>query len=137
MADQTIVDALEATDLFAGLSAKALNRVAGVARLVNHAEGKAIAAEGDDGMGLHIITQGTVSVTVHGESRPSMTVGDYFGEVSLIDGKPRSATVVADSPVTTVSIVSWQFKPVLDSEPEVSKAMLMTLCTRLRNSEKA
>lgn len=78
---------------------------------------------------------GTASVTVHGTCRPSLRPGDYFGEISLIDGKPRSATVVAETPLTTISLVAWAFQPILDDEPEVAKVLLLHMCARLRAAE--
>lgn len=137
MADSSIVDALRATDLFGSLGSRALGKVADRCRVISHEAGKEVATQGDEGVGLHLITEGTAAVNVHGTARPSLRAGDYFGEVSLIDGKPRSATVVAETPLTTISLVSWAFQPVLDEEPEVAKALLQVLCRRLRTAEGA
>lgn len=135
MTDSSIVDALRATDLFSSLSGRAAGKVADRCRVISHPEGKEVATEGDEGVGFHLITEGTASVTVHGTSRPSLRPGDYFGEISLIDGKPRSATVVAQTPLTTISLVAWAFQPILDDEPEVAKVLLLHTCARLRAAE--
>lgn len=134
-ADPGIVSALEQTDLFTGVGKKALQSIADQARVVDHAQGKEITEEGGGAAGFHLIQSGTASVTVGGRERAALGPGDYFGEISLIDGLPRSATVTATAPLRTVSLAVWSFKPILDSEPEVAKAMLKVMCARLRASE--
>jgi CRP/FNR family transcriptional regulator, cyclic AMP receptor protein len=134
-ADPEIVQALSGTDLFHGLSQKALKAIASQARVVRHDAGKEITEEGGGAAGFHLIREGTASVTVHGNSRPSLGPGDYFGEISMIDGQPRSATVKAETPMSTIALASWSFHPILDEEPEVSKALLRVLCARLRAAE--
>jgi CRP-like cAMP-binding protein len=134
-ADPEIVQALSGTDLFHGLGKKALNAVASQARIVHHQAGKEITEEGGGAAGFHLIREGSASVTVHGNSRPSLGPGDYFGEISMIDGQPRSATVKAQTPMTTIALASWAFHPILDEEPEVSKVLLKMLCARVRAAE--
>ena len=134
-ADQEIVQALGNTDLFSGVSKRALNAIAQQARVVQHEPGKEITEEGGGAVGFHLIRDGEASVTVHGASRPALGPGDYFGEISLIDGKPRSATVRAETPLTTISLASWSFLPILDDQPEVSKQLLKVLCARVRAAE--
>jgi CRP/FNR family cyclic AMP-dependent transcriptional regulator len=128
-------ESLRHVDLFAGLSQRALDKVAAKTRTVEHAEGKEIATQGQSGLGFHLILEGTADVLVNGAVARSMSAGNYFGDISLIDGKPRSATIVTTSPVTTLSIVSWDFTPLLDEEPELTKALLLVMCARLRDAE--
>ena len=134
-ADPEIVQALSNTDLFAGISKRALTAIASQARIVTHAEGKDITEEGGGAAGFHLIRSGTASVTVGGNTRPDLGPGDYFGEISMIDGKPRSATVHATTPVTTISLASWAFHPILDEHPDVTKELLKVMCARLRAAE--
>jgi CRP/FNR family cyclic AMP-dependent transcriptional regulator len=134
-ADPAVVQALQQTDLFSSLGKKALNHIASQARVVDHETGKEITEEGGGAAGFHLIQSGTASVTVAGNAKPPLGPGDYFGEISLIDGLPRSATVTATSPMRTISLVSWAFRPILDKEPEVSKALLKVMCARLRARE--
>src|SRR3954454_12887238 len=135
--DRRIVDAFAKTDLFRGLETRALERVAETAKTVHHAAGKSLTSEGQSGIGFHLILEGTANVSVHGEERHTLKEGDYFGEISLIDGKPRSATVTAKSDLTTASIVSWEFEPLLIEEPQITKALLLVMCGRLRAAEKS
>ena len=110
---------LRNVDLFVGLSRRALDKVAAKTRTVDHASGKEIATQGQSAIGFHLLLSGTADVLVNGTVARSMGAGDYFGEISLIDGKPRSATIVTTSPVTTLSLVTWDFTPLLDEEPEL------------------
>ena len=135
MADMDVVEVLRGTDLFAGVGTKELKSIAKVAKVVQHAAGAEIAQEGGGAAGFHVIVEGTASVDVHGSARPELGPGTYFGEMALIDGKPRSATVVATSPLTTVSLVSWDFRPILKREPGVAVALLEVMCARLRAAE--
>ena len=134
-ADPEIVQALSQTDLFAGLSKKHMTSIASQARLVHHQQGKDITEQGGGAAGFHLIKEGTASVQVGGKDRPDIGPGSYFGEISMIDGQPRSATVHAESEMTTISIPSWSFHPVLEEEAEVAKVLLKVLCARLRAAE--
>lgn len=135
--DSSVVQQLSQTDLFSSLSRRALERVASQANVVHHAAGKEITEQGRSAAGFHLITDGTASVSVNGAERPDIGPGQYFGEISLIDGEPRSATVVARTDLTTISLVSWAFTPILDEEPEVTKRLLTVLCSRLRAAEQS
>jgi CRP/FNR family transcriptional regulator, cyclic AMP receptor protein len=134
-ADPEIVQALGRTDLFSGLNKKHLASIASQARIVHHQPGKEITEQGGGAAGFHLIKDGTASVHVGGRDRPDLGPGDYFGEISMIDGQPRSATVRAETAMTTISIASWSFHPILDEEPDVAKALLKVLCARLRAAE--
>jgi CRP/FNR family transcriptional regulator, cyclic AMP receptor protein len=135
--DPSAVGALAATDLFGSLSKRSMAKVAAAARVVRHAAGEELTTEGAGGVAFHLITDGTASVSVRGAARRTLGPGEYFGEISLIDGKPRSATVTAETPLTTLSLVSWEFAPLLDEEPDVTKGLLLALCERLRSSEQS
>jgi CRP/FNR family cyclic AMP-dependent transcriptional regulator len=83
------------------------------------------------------VLEGSAEVTVNGESRPAMGPGDYLGEISMIDGAPRSATVVAGPEgLTTFRLSSLAFAPLMDT-PEVSRVLLKALCARIRTLENA
>ncbi|MEJ7708073.1 MAG: cyclic nucleotide-binding domain-containing protein [Nocardioidaceae bacterium] len=135
-ADPSVVEDLSHTDLFSSLSKRALQRVASQAKVVKHAAGKEITEQGGGATGFHLIKSGTASVSVNGAERPDLGPRQYFGEISLIDGQPRSATVTAKTDMTTISLVTWAFKPILDEEPEVAKGLLRAMCARLRAVER-
>ncbi|HEX6148752.1 Crp/Fnr family transcriptional regulator [Nocardioides sp.] len=135
MADVDVVEVLRDTDLFAEVGNRGLKTIARHAKVVEHAAGAEIAQEGGGAAGFHVIVEGTASVNVHDRERPELGPGDYFGEIALIDGKPRSATIVATSPLTTVALVSWDFRPILNDEPGVALGLLKVMCARLRAAE--
>ena len=62
-----------------------------------------------------------------------MGPGDYFGEMSLIDGKPRSASVTAKGELHTLGIPAWNFNQLLDQNPEMMRALLVALSLRIRH----
>jgi CRP/FNR family cyclic AMP-dependent transcriptional regulator len=134
--DTATVNALRATDLFSSLSRRSLARIAGSAKVVKHPAGKELVTEGAVGVGFHLIVEGTASVKVNGKRRAEIGPGQYFGEMSLIDGGPRSATITTDTPLTTIYLSAWNFGPILKSEPDVARALLLVMCARLRAAEK-
>jgi CRP/FNR family cyclic AMP-dependent transcriptional regulator len=134
-ADPATVKALGATDLFSSLSKRSLDAVAASARTVEHPAGKTITTEGDAGVGFHLIIDGRATVAVGGSERAEIGRGRYFGEISLIDGGPRSATITAKTDLTTISLATWDFRPILESEPDIARALLLVMCKRLRQAE--
>jgi CRP/FNR family transcriptional regulator, cyclic AMP receptor protein len=134
-ADPDAVKALGATDLFSSLSKSSLDAIAASARTVEHPAGKTITTEGDAGVGFHLITEGRAVVAVGGSQRAEIGPGKYFGEISLIDSGPRTATVTAKTDVTTISLAAWDFRPILESEPDIARALLLVMCKRLRAAE--
>ncbi|MBA3431505.1 MAG: cyclic nucleotide-binding domain-containing protein [Actinobacteria bacterium] len=128
------IERLGSVYLFEGLSDKELKAVAGRAKEIDHAQGKDIVTEDKSGVGFHLILEGEGQVLVHGETKGRLGAGDYFGEVSMIDGGPRAATVRADTPMRTLSVPAWQFKPLLE-QPEIARKLLLGMCKRLRESQ--
>jgi CRP-like cAMP-binding protein len=105
------------------------------ARVVEHPAGKAITDEGVSGVGFHLILEGTANVRVGDHSRPPLGPGDYFGEISMIDGKPRSASISAATDMVTAALTHWMAKPLLTEEPDVTLALLQHTCALLRAAE--
>ncbi len=130
-------DALAGVDLFAGLSSRQLGKLAKVSKETTHRPGAEIAAEGRGALAFHVITDGAATVTVGGRQVRTLGPGEYFGEISLIDGEPRSATVTATgaTPLTTIAIGKTSFSSLIDDEPSIAKALLVRLCGRLRAVE--
>ena len=88
--------------LFSGLEQRDLNRIADSFKQRDYAAGDTIASEGSGGAGFFVIGDGTAKVTVHGEDRATLGPGDYFGEIALIDEGARTATVTAETDMTTL-----------------------------------
>jgi CRP/FNR family cyclic AMP-dependent transcriptional regulator len=135
MADPAVVDHLRKVAIFRGLDEKELERIARAGKEVRFEPGKVVAEQDGGAAGFHLILDGEVAVDVNGRERARLRNGQYFGEMSLIDGEPRSATVRAEAPTTTFSLTSWQFLPLLDEYPSISRALLVELSGRLRRVE--
>ena len=103
---------------------------------MQHPAGKAVAAEGEGALALHVVLDGATTVTVGGHEKRTLTIGDHFGEISLIDGKPRSATVTATEPLGSFLAVPYLvFQSLLDEDPTCARGLLTILCARLREAE--
>jgi CRP/FNR family cyclic AMP-dependent transcriptional regulator len=133
MPDEETQQALKAVPLFRGFSDKDLRRVAEISKRVQHEAGHAVVEEDRSAVGFHLIIEGEAEASTGGEVVNTMGVGDYFGEMSLIDGQPRSATVTAKGPLTTLAIPVWNFNRLLDEHPEMMRALLVELSARIRN----
>ncbi len=128
---------LRSVPLFEGLSQKELQAVIRSAKQVEYAPDRDIVTEGATGVGFHLILEGQALVLVGGRTRARLGPGDFFGEMSLIDGGPRSATVRADTGVRTLSLASWEFTPLLNANPSIARKLLVELSRRLRAVERS
>lgn len=135
MADRELLERLRTVPLFEGLTDRQLSDVVGRSRVVEHSDGAEIVEEGRGAAGFHLILDGAATVIRGGQTRGTLGAGDYFGEISLIDGKPRSATIRADGPVRTLSLAAWNFSPLLDAHPTMARKLLVGLCRHVRAME--
>lgn len=131
------IDRIRSVPLFSEFSDKDLHRVVAIAKEVSFPAGKEVSREGETGIGFHVIVDGTADVTVEGATHANLGAGAYFGEMSLLDGLPRSATVTATTDLKTVSMTSWDFNALIEQHPEISKKLLIELCRRLRAVERS
>jgi CRP/FNR family transcriptional regulator, cyclic AMP receptor protein len=143
---EEIVKQLAQTDLFAGLTRRVLRHMADGGRVREFAPGAQVVAEGDsitgwhkfspDGVEMFVVLTGSGVVTVAGQTHGKVGPGDYVGELALIDGSPRSASITAsEEGMTAFAINKWSFDELLEEHPQVAVPMLHVLCARLRASE--
>ncbi len=125
---------LQAVPLFAGLSKKELLAVAGTAKEVHKNAGDVLATEGEHGVGFFLIVDGEARVVIKGRTRGRMRSGQTFGEIALLDGGPRTATVVAESDMTLLGLPSWDFKALLNEYPSITRKLLEEVAGRLREA---
>lgn len=133
---QDVAQRLADIDIFRGLAPKQLKKLAAQVREVHLDDGHTVATEGHGALGFHLILDGQATVSSGGVERRTLGPGDYFGEISLIDGKPRSASIVAKGPLHTAVIDNTTFQPLIDESPEFARSLLMVLCDRIRALEK-
>lgn len=127
---------LAGVPLFAGLSKRHLRRIAGLTREVRFGPGVVIATEGEPGDVFYVIVEGRASVRRGDRTVARLSAGDFFGEVSLLDGGPRTATVMADTLLTALSLSRRPFRQMLEEEPAVVLKILNELALRLRQIER-
>jgi CRP-like cAMP-binding protein len=122
--------------IFSGCSKRELSVIARAAKEVSHRAGTVIAREGERGIGLFLILEGECSVSIGGRTRAKLGPGDFFGEVALLDGGPRTATVTALTPVRLVGITGWVFRGLLMEHPSIALKTLEAVAGRLRSVSK-
>jgi CRP-like cAMP-binding protein len=128
---------LQEVALFEGLSKRHLRRVAKLARIRRFAPGSAMVRAGDNGRSFFVVLDGTARVVPASGRTSRLGIGDYFGEMALLDGAPRSASVVADGEVLALTIDRSSFGKLLRQEPALMQALLRTLAGRLRAAERS
>ena len=132
-----IVEHLSNVPIFSGCSKKELQTIAKQVREIKHESGHVIAAEGEPGAGLFVIDEGEADVTIGGKRVNHMKTGDFFGEMALLDGGPRTATVTATTPITLYALTEWVFRGLLAEHPGIAMRTLETMAGRLRSATKA
>lgn len=127
--------------LFSNLTEEELLQLAQIARERRFDRNQVIFYEGDLGGSLYIIAKGTVKIVMMADDGREhilglLHAGDFFGEISLIDGQPRSATAIAQDKVSIVMVSRDDFVRLLRENPEMSLKIMVTLCERLRKTDK-
>jgi CRP/FNR family cyclic AMP-dependent transcriptional regulator len=119
--------------LFDGVDEPGMARIAAVTVEVEFPAGHVIARQGDIGSGFFVIASGRVRVVRDGRMLADLGPGDFFGELSVLDGRPRNAQVVASEPTTCLALSTWDFEAVVQEQPRVALAILRGLAGRLRD----
>jgi CRP/FNR family transcriptional regulator, cyclic AMP receptor protein len=127
---------LSQVELFEGLSKAELRKIHGLSKELTFAEGENVITQQGKGGRFYLVTDGEAEIRIDDRDLKHITVGDYFGEMSLIDGEPRSATVKATTPLRTLTIASFNFRPLLLEHPTIAYKLLMTLSRRVRDLER-
>src|SRR5215212_10517875 len=128
-------DSLRDVPLFADLSSRDLRRLADSMQELSFASGRQVVTEGKGGVGFFVILDGTARVSQGGEDRGTLGPGDYFGEMALIDGDDRMASVHAESDLRCAAMTPWTFRPFVRDHPDIAWALLTALVKRLRETQ--
>jgi CRP-like cAMP-binding protein len=129
------IDLLKQVPLFRELPEKQLRNLSSEFTERRFSEGDPLTAEGASGVGFFVIESGTARVTVDGEERRTLGPGEYFGEIALIDGGLRTATITAASDGVAYGLTRWQFKPLVEANGEIAWPLLETMARRMRELE--
>jgi CRP/FNR family transcriptional regulator, cyclic AMP receptor protein len=130
------LESLAAVPLFRDLSNRDLGRILENSKEVDHSAGQTVVSEGHEGAGFHMILSGNAKVVRGGRTVATLSPGEYFGEMALLDGGRRTATVVADTDLVTLYIAQWGFKPLVRDNPQMAWKLVVHLTKRLREEQK-
>jgi len=129
-------DLLARVPLFAGLSRRHVRTLADRADQVEFRPGEVIVAEGMRGGAFFVIVEGEARVTRGKRTLTTLRPGDFFGELALLDGGERTASVVAATPMLSIRIFKRAFDRLIAEEPGVAARMLSVLAGRVRRAER-
>ena len=125
------VELIRKVPLFAHVSKRELEQIAHIADEIDLREGKELTVEGEPGREFFVLIEGTADVRRKGRRVNQMKDGDFFGEIALISGAPRTATVTATSPVRALVITDRDFRTLLKKSPAMQLRVLEALAERL------
>lgn len=131
------LEALAGVPLLSGLSERHLRGVRKAAEDYTYPDGATIVSEGRHSEQLFVILEGRTRVIRSGRTIARMSSGDFFGEISLLDGGPRTATVVADGPVRCLVLLRKEFMALMTDTPLIAARALQALASRLRRLERS
>jgi len=124
MAAQETLQMLKQVPLFSDLDNRELESVAQSMKRREFSAGQEIAREGESGVGFFVIQDGNAKVTVHGQERRRLGPGDYFGEIALIAQSARTASITAETDMTTYGMTFWDFRPLVEGNASIAWKLL-------------
>lgn len=131
------VDVLADVPLFSGLSRRHLRRLAEHADVTSFHEREFIVKQDEAGGTFYVILEGEAKVLRNGRQIGVLAPGDFFGEIALLDGGPRSADVIAATPVTAIRLFKKAFDRLVAEEQGVAAKILAVVARRLREAERS
>lgn len=137
MENKQVIALLKKTPIFAETSEKSLESMIKSAIIKVVPPGAMIVKGGQSGVGFYLILDGKAEVVKQGEKLAELETGNFFGELSVIDGKPRTADVVAITETKCWVLSQWAMKSIIVNHPEIALSMLEELARRLRATDEA
>ena len=125
------IDLIRKVPLFARCSRAELKEIALLADEIDLHEGKEMTREGAPGREFFVLLQGTADVKKNSRRVNTLGPGDFFGEIALVSREPRTATVIATSPVRALVITDRSFRRLLDDAPQVQTKVMEAMAKRL------
>jgi pyruvate,water dikinase len=129
------VEVIERVPLFDNMSPRDIEGIAALFKERRFVAGETITKEGAGGAAFFVIESGHATVSVGGRQRATLTEGDYFGEIALIDEGARSATITASTDLVCYGLTYWEFRPLVQQNATIAWNLLQTLARRLRTAE--
>jgi CRP-like cAMP-binding protein len=124
-------DFLRGVALFSDVSDKDLRAIAASMKRRTYPPGERIVSEGEGGVGFFFVQSGTAVVSQDGTHRATLSSGDHFGEIALLAGADRTATVSAESEVVCWGMPAWNFRPLVREQPSVTVKLLERMARQL------
>ena len=137
MENKEVIALLKNTPIFAKTSERSLESMIKSAVMKTVSPGDKVVQEGQGGVGFYLILDGKAEVIREGEKLAELETGNFFGELGVIDGLPRTADVVAVTETKCWILSQWAMKSVIENHPEVALSMLEELARRLRATNAA
>jgi CRP/FNR family transcriptional regulator, cyclic AMP receptor protein len=122
---------IERIPLFRHCTRKELGEIAAIADELDLKEGSKLTTEGRRGREFFVIVEGNADVLMNGKWVNSVRQGDFLGEIALVTGRPRTATVQATTPIRVLVITAQNFDRLLRTNPEIQRKILLSLAERL------
>jgi CRP-like cAMP-binding protein len=120
-------DLLKQVPLFSDLEKRDLENVARTMKERTFRAGETVTAEGSSGVGFFVIGEGSAEVTAGGTQVRELGPGDHFGEIALISGSDRTATITAKTDLRCYGLTSWEFRPLVESNGQIAWKLLQSL----------
>ena len=125
-------DVLKNVPLFASLDRRELEEIAATMRERKFSTGDTVTEEGTGGAGFFVIESGEADVSVEGQPRGTIRPGDYFGEIALLTGSDRTATITAKTDMVCWGMTPWDFRPLVESNSTIAWKLLTAMADKLR-----
>jgi CRP-like cAMP-binding protein len=135
--NKQLMTVLHAVPLFEGLSAKQLKAVTELAEVARFMAGVAIVKQGVIGDSFYVVLTGQAKVVASGRTLNRLLPGNHFGEISLLDGGPRTASVVSETEMTLVMITQRDFLAMLAKNPDISISLLEGMARSVRRMDRS
>jgi CRP-like cAMP-binding protein len=132
-----IEEALAEVPLFQGTSKRKLKRLSGLMELVDFMEEHSIVRQGEEGDSFYVVIEGQATVLIDDRVVASKGPGDYFGEIALLDGGVRTATVRSNTPMKMLLLRRREFERALNEDPALARTMLANLAGMFRTLDAA
>ena len=136
MAKGSATRMLAGVPLFAGLSARHLKRIGDLAETADYMAGASLVKEGTEGDAFYVIIEGLAKIVMGRRTINQLMPGDYFGEISLLDGGVRTASVVSETPLKVLMIDRKRFLKLLESESAIAINLLEGLARTIRRTDR-
>jgi len=123
---------LKNVPLFSGLDDRELGQIADTMKERRFAAGSKVTQEGEAGAGFFVVEEGEGDVAIGGESRGTIGPGDYFGEIALLTGSNRTASIVARTDMLCYGMTPWDFRPLVESNSAIAWKLLTAMAEKTR-----